>query len=707
MGKGQGCGASKAAPAARAVPPRELARAKSKKATDSHDPLHSPHSLAAAALIQSWYHGFKARLEIRRRLSWQVFTDIEYRSEVEQLGLNDFFADLDALKDALAAQRAITQKKRESAHVPMTASTKRNPDKMKHRATTRSNNHAANSAISAETEDLLLSRPNDPSRMSLQLVEDLIKGCRQDSTIPSDLVMSIIDETFVLQKQFGNIRSFNSRVAHRVTVVGDLHGQLPDLLTIFQMNGMPDDGNPYVFNGDLVDRGQYSVEILAIVFAFQLLYPHSVFVNRGNHEDYLMNKRYGFEKEVMKKYQPAVAAKLLRAFGAMFAALPFATLIDKHTLVIHAGISADMDLEMLADVQRQQFVSVLRAAKMMAKEPKVPGAPPTDTSLVVNAVWSDPGLDLGCTFNSTRGGGSVWGPDVTRRFLGKYGLKQLVRSHECKRAGYDWCHDNTVLTLFSASNYYTPGSNLGAFALFESHTHQPRLLQFNAANASNAPDQLTLNEQVSAVEKAAYHDVMKKVFQRKGQIIELYDKTKKRDGLITVSQWVKIMQDGTHLTSIPWRMMKNTFVSPDENGMINFDNFIDSFKVTTESVNSAMGGNAVQAIASKLYQHLGALEYIFRLIDEDNSGYISHSEFIVACKALSTFLGSDELDEDAAHAMAEAIDLDHNGQIEFNEFVESFRLIKTEKKRDSGQISPSPSAAQEHSYEVNGTKATS
>ena len=62
---------------------------------------------------------------------------------------------------------------------------------------------------------------------------------------------------------------------------------------------------------------------------------------------------------------------------------------------------------------------------------QVPGAPPTDTSLVVNAVWSDPGLDLGCTFNSTRGGGSVWGPDVTRRFLGKYGLKQLVRSHEC------------------------------------------------------------------------------------------------------------------------------------------------------------------------------------------------------------------------------------------------------------------------------------
>ena len=64
----------------------------------------------------------------------------------------------------------------------------------------------------------------------------------QDSTIPSDLVMSIIDETFVLQKQFGNIRSFNSRVAHRVTVVGDLHGTATSTLfwTIsFQLHTAP------------------------------------------------------------------------------------------------------------------------------------------------------------------------------------------------------------------------------------------------------------------------------------------------------------------------------------------------------------------------------------------------------------------------------------------------------------------------------------
>ena len=102
-----------------------------------------------------------------------------YRSEVEQLRLNDFFADLDTLKDALAAKRTTTQKQRESDQAPMTASTKRNPDKMKHRATHGSHAYAADNVLSAETEDLLFSRPNAPSGMSLQLVVDLIKDCRQ------------------------------------------------------------------------------------------------------------------------------------------------------------------------------------------------------------------------------------------------------------------------------------------------------------------------------------------------------------------------------------------------------------------------------------------------------------------------------------------------------------------------------------------------
>jgi len=70
-------------------------------------------------------------------------------------------------------------------------------------------------------------------------------------------------------------------VATRLTIVGDLHGQLDDLFAIFKLNGLPSPRNAYIFNGDFVDRGQYSCECVLVLLAFKLLYPKSMHLNRG------------------------------------------------------------------------------------------------------------------------------------------------------------------------------------------------------------------------------------------------------------------------------------------------------------------------------------------------------------------------------------------------------------------------------------------
>ena len=84
-----------------------------------------------------------------------------------------------------------------------------------------------------------------------------------------------------------------------MTIVGDLHGQLQDLFTIFTINGLPPPANQYFFNGDFVDRGYYGVEIVLTIFAFKLLYPDAVHMNRGNHECRQQNAYMGFEDEVL------------------------------------------------------------------------------------------------------------------------------------------------------------------------------------------------------------------------------------------------------------------------------------------------------------------------------------------------------------------------------------------------------------------------
>jgi len=246
-----------------------------------------------------------------------------------------------------------------------------------------------------------------------------------------------------------------------VTICGDVHGQYNDLLELFRIGGKPPETN-YLFMGDYVDRGYYSVKCVQLLMAFKVRHQNRITLTRGNHESRQITQVYGFYDECLRIYGNA---NVWKCFTDLFDYLPLSALVEKQIFCLHGGLSPSIDN--LVNIMDQNRVQ------------EVPHEGP-----MCDLLWSDP--DDRCGWGiSPRGAGYTFGQDISDQFNHNNGLTLISRAHQLVMEGYNWTHDKNVVTIFSAPNYCYRCGNQAAIMEIDEHLEYT-FLQFDPAPRTRA-----------------------------------------------------------------------------------------------------------------------------------------------------------------------------------------------------------------------------
>ncbi|CAK4071712.1 unnamed protein product [Aphanomyces euteiches] len=418
-----------------------------------------------------------------------------------------------------------------------------------------------------------------------------------------------------------------------LTIVGDLHGQLQDLLHIFKTNGLPSPTNWYLFNGDLVDRGDCCVEICAILFAYQIMYPMAVHINRGNHEDVFMNSFHTFRREVYVKY----SSSMFDAFNDFFDALPLAHIINDAVFVVHGGLSEfDLTLDQINSIPRDEYHLHTTHDETLSHKMHWMQVNSRDKHLLAS-------LSL------------MFGPDICAKFLQRTNLKMIVRSHEHVREGFEWPYDydevtvdgcvpatpptaiptdsnivpeKMLVTIFSCSNYcHEP--NQGAMVLRADLRFHIETYKVASANI--------LHRGLSTFRSIEYHNrhnIIELIVLHKSKLAEAFaELDHNQTNLISVDQWAEVL-----------------YRKP-----------------------------ALQSVCDALYPYRKQLEVIFCFFDQNHTGEVTLEEFKQGIYALNAHLPPAAQWNDPT-TLFHDIDIDGTATINLNKFFEAFRIVDKHTK---------------------------
>lgn len=257
---------------------------------------------------------------------------------------------------------------------------------------------------------------NDPDFLEIYnfystiLLQDAAKYCNNETMlrlpiIPSNIVIKLCK---IIKALFANeniILNLNSPMI----IVGDLHGHIMDLFRIIKRFGPPP-RTRYLFLGDIVDRGEFSIETIIFIYIMKALYPNEIFVIRGNHEFEEVCKLSGFLDDILSTYK---SKELFYFFVESFDYMPIAALINDSILCIHAGIGpkirsvADLaedtnDSNQMQNGNKEKQNNILKIKRPIHD---------FSNDIITSLVWSDPSeksqesknLDLPSLISPTNG----------------------------------------------------------------------------------------------------------------------------------------------------------------------------------------------------------------------------------------------------------------------------------------------------------------
>uniref|UniRef100_A0A3B0MWL4 Serine/threonine-protein phosphatase n=1 Tax=Theileria annulata TaxID=5874 RepID=A0A3B0MWL4_THEAN len=475
-----------------------------------------------------------------------------------------------------------------------------------------------------------------------------------------------------------------------VIIVGDLHGQLNDLLWIFYKFGPPSKRNVYLFNGDIADRGTFASNIFLLLFAFKLAEPTSVIINRGNHESDDMNETYGFTGEVKSKYD----GHIYNLFQKLFWELPLVIIIEKRIIVVHGGLF------------REHNVTLNEISRVNRKRTCPASPDKREDSLMFDLLWSDPQRGKGIA-SSSRGAGCIrFGPDITEKFLEMNNLEICIRSHQVPDTlrGIDILHNGKCITLFSASNYCQTTHNTGAILIFtqglkfEAHEYiSPSLESIHSLeNSTNKVTQKLLEssvfgkmelEEKNKKRKPIYEnctqDVMMKICElicehKQKLWLNCYKHDKNKNGTISPEAWRNALDDLAKTTIPSLFSIKQLKAVCENTGLVHYNEVLKNIIIGFDPVRHGhqhLRREFISHIFDTMVKSDLNLRELLMIFDRNLDGSVSYSELDDAIRKLSIGLSYPQIKILIRTIFSSCLDGTSQGKADIVEFLSKLKVI--------------------------------